>query len=145
MIQATQFRRCRAGLIFYLGVAPDGVYTDPVCHHTSGELLPRLFIITRVKAKSVNFSLRNLKLKLYFVAFPFSHKASFARALVYTLAGRLFSVALSLRFPLLAVNQHHCSMEPGLSSRRTLRFLPATIRLTKFNFTTIVIKSQFIL
>lgn len=46
MPQATQFRRCRASLIFYLGVAPDGVYTVPVCHHTSGELLPRLFILT---------------------------------------------------------------------------------------------------
>ena len=46
MPQATQFRRRRADLIFYLGVAPDGVYTDPVCHHTSGELLPRLFILT---------------------------------------------------------------------------------------------------
>ena len=46
------------------------------------------------------------------------------------LSRKLFSVALSLRFPLLAVNQHHCSMEPGLSSRRTLRHLPATIRLT---------------
>ena len=46
MPQATQIRRHRASLIFYLGVAPDGVYTVPVCHHTSGELLPRLFILT---------------------------------------------------------------------------------------------------
>ena len=66
-----------------LGVAPDGVYTVPACHHASGELLPRLFILTQ--------------------------------------NGRLFSVALSLRLPSLAVNQHHCSMEPGLSSRSSLR------------------------
>jgi len=46
MYQATQFRRRRAGLIFFLGVAPDGVYTDPICHHISGELLPHLFILT---------------------------------------------------------------------------------------------------
>ena len=102
MIQATQFRRCRAGLIFYLGVAPDGVYTDPVCHHTSGELLPRLFILTTLKQTLLE------------------------------LLWRLFSVALSLRFPLLAVNQHHRSMEPGLSSRSSLRNLPATIQFTLF-------------
>ena len=29
---------------------------------------------------------------------------------------RLFSVALSLRLPSLGVTQHHCSLEPGLSS-----------------------------
>ena len=34
---------------------------------------------------------------------------------------RLFSVALSLRFPSLDVIQHHCSMEPGLSSYAALR------------------------
>jgi len=49
MPQATQFRRRRAGLIFYLGVAPNGVYTDPACHHASGELLPRLFILTSIQ------------------------------------------------------------------------------------------------
>ncbi len=32
-------------------------------------------------------------------------------------AGGLFSVALSLELPPLAVNQHHCPVEPGLSSR----------------------------
>ena len=79
MYQATQFRRRRAGLIFFLGVAPDGVYTDPACHHAGGELLPRLFILT------------------YYCR-------------------RLFSVALSLRFPSQDVILHHCSMEPGLSS-----------------------------
>ena len=47
-----------------------------------------------------------------------------------TLKRRLFSVALSLRFPLLAVNQHHCSMEPGLSSRNSFRNLPATNQFT---------------
>ena len=35
--------------------------------------------------------------------------------------GRLFSVALSLRFPSLDVIQHHCSMEPGLSSYAAFR------------------------
>ena len=45
---------------------------------------------------------------------------------------RLFSVALSLRFPSLDVIQHHCSMEPGLSSCRTLRYLHATIQFTLF-------------
>ena len=50
MYQATQFRRRRAGLIFFLGVAPDGVYTDPICHHISGELLPHLFILTSKEA-----------------------------------------------------------------------------------------------
>ena len=44
-------RRRRAGLIFFLGVAPDGVYTVPLCHHRSGELLPRLFILTILKLK----------------------------------------------------------------------------------------------
>ena len=34
---------------------------------------------------------------------------------------RLFSVALSLRFPSLDVIQHHCSVEPGLSSYATFR------------------------
>ena len=34
---------------------------------------------------------------------------------------RLFSVALSLRFPSLDVIQHHCSMEPGLSSYAAFR------------------------
>ena len=48
------------------------------------------------------------------------------------LAQRLFSVALSLRFPSLDVIQHHCSMEPGLSSCRTLRYLHATIQFTLF-------------
>jgi len=46
MPQATQFRSAEQAYSSYLGVAPDGVYTDPVCHHTSGELLPRLFILT---------------------------------------------------------------------------------------------------
>ncbi len=32
-------------------------------------------------------------------------------------AGGLLSVALSLRSPPLAVSQHHCPVEPGLSSR----------------------------
>ena len=63
----------------------------------------------------------------------------------HTLVRKLFSVALSLRFPSLAVNQHHCSMEPGLSSRRTLRYLPATIRLTNKYFTIFFIKSQSVL
>ena len=35
----------RAGVKFNLGVAPDGVYTDALCHHKAGELLPRLFIL----------------------------------------------------------------------------------------------------
>ena len=34
---------------------------------------------------------------------------------------RLFSVALSLRSPSLDVIQHHCSMEPGLSSYASFR------------------------
>jgi len=50
MPQATQFRSAEQALIFNLGVAPDGVYTDPVCHHTSGELLPHLFILTSQEA-----------------------------------------------------------------------------------------------
>jgi len=36
----------RAALTLKLGVAPDGVYMDPVCHHTSGKLLPHLFTLT---------------------------------------------------------------------------------------------------
>ena len=43
---------------------------------------------------------------------------------------RLFSVALSLRSPSLDVIKYHCSMEPGLSSRKTFRYLPATIQFT---------------
>ena len=61
MPQATQFRRRRAGLIFYLGVAPDGVYTDPVCHHTSGELLPHLFTLTHTEMRAVVFCHLNPK------------------------------------------------------------------------------------
>ena len=41
---------------------------------------------------------------------------------------RLFSVALSLRFPSLDVIQHHCSMEPGLSSYAAFR--PCYTRLS---------------
>ena len=77
-----QFRGWRAALALFLGVAPDGVYICPKCHHFGGELLPRLFTLT----------LR-----------------------------RLFSVALSLRSPSLDVIQHHCSMEPGLSSYAAFR------------------------
>ena len=40
-------RRRRAGLIFFLGVAPDGVYIDLLCHHNSGKLLPHLFTLTK--------------------------------------------------------------------------------------------------
>ena len=43
---------------------------------------------------------------------------------------RLFSVALSLRFPSLDVIQHYCSVEPGLSSYKTLRLLYATVQFT---------------
>ena len=39
----------------------------------------------------------------------------------FTYVKRLFSVALSLRFPSLDVIQHHCSMEPGLSSYASFR------------------------
>ena len=48
--------------------------------------------------------------------------------------GLLFSVALSLRLPSLDVIQHHCSMEPGLSSCRPLRVLYATVRYTLIIF-----------
>ena len=41
-----QFRGWRAALALFLGVAPDGVYICPICHHTGGELLPRLFTLT---------------------------------------------------------------------------------------------------
>ena len=41
---------------------------------------------------------------------------------------RLFSVALSLRFPSLDVIQHHCSVEPGLSSYAVFR--PCYTRLS---------------
>ena len=41
---------------------------------------------------------------------------------------RLFSVALSLRFPSLDVIQHHCSVEPGLSSYAAFR--PCYTRLS---------------
>jgi len=80
MPQATQFRRRRAGLIFYLGVAPDGVYTDPVCHHTSGGLLPHLFILTYTLKRTSEI----------YISLNKSYR-------------RLFSVALSLRFPSLDV------------------------------------------
>ena len=51
-------------------------------------------------------------------------------SLLYQTIQRLFSVALSLRFPSLDVIQHLCSLEPGLSSRSSLRNLPATIQFT---------------
>jgi len=50
---------------------------------------------------------------------------------------RLFSVALSLRLPLLAVNQHHCSMEPGLSSRSSLRKSTSDYSIYSINYFTI--------
>jgi len=46
MSQSHQFRGRRAVLTLCLGVAPDGVYIDLVCHHTSGKLLPHLFTLT---------------------------------------------------------------------------------------------------
>ena len=95
MFQATNSRRWRAVLAFFIRCCSRWGLHSPACHHASGELLPRLFILTQ--------------------------------------NGRLFSVALSLRLPSLAVNQHHCSMEPGLSSRSSLRNLPATIQFTLFN------------
>ena len=109
MFQATQFRRCRAGLIFYLGVAPDGVYTDPVCHHTSGELLPHLFILTYTLKRTSEI----------YISLNKSYR-------------RLFSVALSLRFPSQDVILHHCSVEPGLSSYAAFR--PCYTRLFNLLF-----------
>ena len=40
----------RAVLTLKLGVAPDGVYIDQICHHTCGKLLPYLFTLTFYKA-----------------------------------------------------------------------------------------------
>ena len=40
----------RAVLTLKLGVAPDGVYIDQICHHTCGKLLPHLFTLTFYKA-----------------------------------------------------------------------------------------------
>ena len=94
LLQASshQIRRRRVALTFCLGVAPDGVYIDPICHHISGRLLPYLFILT-------------------------TSRQTFRKLLSW----RLFSVALSLRFPSLDVIQHHYSMEPGLSSYAAFR------------------------
>lgn len=43
-------RNRRAVLCSYISVAPGGVYTVPICHHISGELLPRLFTLTKLMA-----------------------------------------------------------------------------------------------
>ena len=37
------------------GVAPDGVYTDQICHHICGKLLPYLFTLTTSKDMVVIF------------------------------------------------------------------------------------------
>ena len=63
-VSSHQIRRWRAVLTFCLGVAPDGVYTDPVCHHTSGELLPHLFTIASHKRWAVIFCCTFLKVSL---------------------------------------------------------------------------------
>ena len=103
MPQATNSRRWRAVLTFFIRCCSRWGLHSLACHHTSGELLPHLFILTQIY-------------------------------------GRLFSVALSLRSPSLAVSQHHCSMEPGLSSRSSLRNLPATIQFTLFNILLYLLK-----
>jgi len=36
----------RASYPSFLGVAPDGVYIDQICHHICGKLLPHLFTLT---------------------------------------------------------------------------------------------------
>ena len=56
---------------------------------------------------------------------------------------RLFSVALSLRFPSLDVIQHHCSMEPGLSSYAAFRHCYTRLfNLLLFYYTTNESKKQ---
>jgi len=64
-ISSHQFRRWRAALTFFLGVAPDGVYIDLICHHISGKLLPHLFTIALANiAKAVIFCCTFLKVTL---------------------------------------------------------------------------------
>ena len=46
MPQATKQKTASSLSLLIFGVAPDGVYTDPLCLNTGGELLPRLFILT---------------------------------------------------------------------------------------------------
>ena len=58
---------------------------------------------------------------------------------------RLFSVALSLRSPSLDVIQHHCSVEPGLSSYATFRYCYTRPFNLLFLYCTLnLIKSQII-
>ena len=57
----------------------------------------------------------------YLAFSPLPHKISLKAKLCGSPMWRLFSVALSLRLPSLDVIQHHCSVEPGLSSYATFR------------------------
>ena len=54
-----RLRRRRTTLTF-LRVAPDGVYMDAVCYHTTGELLPHLFTFALRLYISVALSLESL-------------------------------------------------------------------------------------
>ena len=110
MPQATQFRRCRASLIFYLGVAPDGVYTVPVCHHTSGELLPRLFILTLRRLFSVALSLRSPSLDVIQHYCSMEPGLSSYRALRHLHATVQFTLFIILTCFLLKVNIYNVFM-----------------------------------
>ena len=115
------------------GVAPDGVYIDQICHHTCGKLLPHLFTLTSSKLPSLQLNTSKLGLVYNYGAFLlFPTKHSFVGAF---LTWRLFSVALSLKFPSLDVIQHHCSYGARTFLVRNLSvLLYATIQFTLLLF-----------
>ena len=86
-------------------------------------------------------SIKAVSSYLAFSSLP--HKISLKAKLWRSTMWRLFSVALSLRFPSLDVIQHHCSVEPGLSSYATFRLCSTRpFNLLFFYFTLIMAKSQ---
>ena len=86
------------------GVAPDRVYSDGHFYAPSGELLPRLSILTG----------------RHYAAPPLPTKTTFLRGPHLQGTGRYISVALVLGSPPAGVTRYPCPAEPGLSSQAGL-------------------------
>ena len=102
-------------------VAPDGVYTDQICHHICGELLPRLFILTTSEQISKSINRINSINFISPLLFLFPTKLRFAGALNLDNIAVIFCctflrVSSTGRYP-----ASFALMEPGLSSYATSR------------------------
>ena len=80
----------------------------PECHHPGGALLPHRFTLATLKRGTRGKARRRPPC-----------------ALAEASTGGLFSVALSLGLPPLAVSQHHCPPEPGLYLSHRPKPVPA--------------------